>query len=178
MLPEVGHHSQHRGCSAKTSRIQLYTQHFGKWQQISSSCSMTAQNFNSSLSKSHTSTSTQMTDSGNVLSQRSLAQLSPSAHLPKSSFQPCIWISTCCYGNRHPASPARLVWLEMSYHFLSKKNKIKNPSHMVAFHSQTPLGTVKCSCWKVLQWVSLQLSLAAPSNPAQSTGLIRNSMPH
>lgn len=49
---------------------------------------------------------------------------------------------------------------------------------MVAFHSQTPLGTVKCSCWKVLQWVSLQLSLAALSNPAQSTGLIRKSMPH
>lgn len=128
------------------------------------------------LSQSCGSVSTKMTDPRNIFSLRSLQQLflpqHSSEHHPK--IQSCIRISTCCYGNRHPAFPARLVWPELVVPF----NKKKNPSHTAAFRTEMPLGTVKCSCWKELQWVSHQLRLAALSNQAQSTGLIRNTMPH
>lgn len=41
-------------------------------------------------------------------------------HLPKITFQSCIWISTCCYGNRHAALPAGLVWPELVVPFNKK----------------------------------------------------------
>lgn len=47
-----------------------------------------------------------------------------SAHLSqKITFQSRIWISTCCYGNRHPFLPAGLVWPELVESFKKKKKK-------------------------------------------------------
>lgn len=75
------------------------------------------------LSQSCGSVSTKMTDPRNIFSLRSLQQLflpqHSSEHHPK--IQSCIRISTCCYGNRHPAFPARLVWPELVVPFNKKK---------------------------------------------------------
>lgn len=130
-------------------------------------------------SQSHRSVSSKMTDPGNILCWGGSVSPSTVQHIfpKKITFQSRIWISTCCYGNRHPFLPARLVWPELVESFKKKKKK-RNPSHIAAFHTEMPLGAVKCSCWKELQWGSHQLRQAALSNPAQSTGLIRNTMPH
>ena len=134
------------------------------------------------LSRSHRSVASKMTDPGNILCRGGSVSPSSVQHIfpkKKHTFQSHICISTCCYGNRHPALTAGLVWPELVESFKKKKKKKKrNPSHIAAFHTEMPLGTVKCSRWKELQSTSHQLRQAALSNPAQSTGLIRNTMPH
>lgn len=48
--------------------------------------------------------------------------LAQSSSPSRKSLHPCIWIRTCCYGNRHPVSLARLVWPELVVSFKKKKN--------------------------------------------------------
>ena len=102
-----------------------------------------------------------------------------STHLPKISSLSCIWISTCCCGNRHPALPARLVWPQFALRWSQKQKK--EDSRLFYFFSQC--NTTRF-CWLFVwkktsvaeTWVESGCTDKAIS--AQSTVLIRNSMPH
>lgn len=76
-------------------------------------------------SQSHRSVSSKMTDPGNILCWGGSVSPSTVQHIfpKKITFQSRIWISTCCYGNRHPFLPAGLVWPELVESFKKKKKK-------------------------------------------------------
>lgn len=76
-------------------------------------------------SQSHRSVSSKMTDPGNILCWGGSVSPSTVQHIfpKKITFQSRIWISTCCYGNRHPFLPTGLVWPELVESFKKKKKK-------------------------------------------------------
>ena len=79
------------------------------------------------LSRSHRSVASKMTDPGNILCRGGSVSPSSVQHIfpkKKHTFQSHICISTCCYGNRHPALTAGLVWPELVESFKKKKKGI------------------------------------------------------